>query len=125
LTKAEHEFSLDLRKYAPEKWNGTVFFAAGNNHILADRMFTLTITGFNNSAAGNFITGRDVSAGAKAKFMPEPLHLPKVKNAPVFTADENAFRKWAKISALQPYGATEELTEKTAGYLRNSRLLER
>ncbi len=116
LERPETVFSLDLRKYAPENWDGTVIFAAGNNHILANRMFTLSILKFNDRSTGDFARGRDVSNVKKAGFIPEPLYLPKLREFPA-ALKESDFAKWAKISALQPYGESEELTQRTSGYL--------
>lgn len=114
LEKPETVFSLDLKQYAPEGWDGVVFLAAGNNHILADRMFTLTLLKFNDRTAGDFLTGRNMANRRTAGVIPEPLHLPKVKTAPRDADD--ASDRWAKITELQPYGATEELTQRTTAF---------
>ena len=116
LERPETVFSLDLKKYAPANWDGTVILAAGNNHILANRMFKLAILKFNDRNTGDFVTGKNVGDPKQAGHIPAELHLPKLRQFPA-DLTETALGKWAKISSLQPYGATEELTQRTTGYL--------
>lgn len=116
LERPETVFSLDLQKYAPEGWDGTVIFAAGNNHILANRMFKLAIVKFNDRNTGDFVAGKNVGDPKQAGNIPAALYLPKLRQVPE-KLTETALGKWAKITSLQPYGATEELTQRTTGYL--------
>ncbi|MDD4018757.1 MAG: hypothetical protein PHV28_12540 [Kiritimatiellae bacterium] len=55
LSEPEKTFSLDLKTFAPPDWDGTVFFAVGENHVLANRRLQATIIAVNDRSPGDFI----------------------------------------------------------------------
>ena len=112
-----HEFILDLAQYAPENWDGTVFFSVGCNHILPSRGLTVELLGGSNPGNIPVIQGRNPQAPTRQ--IPPPMALGKISTPPqpatVFTAQE--YLKWPKITNLLPlpsYGET--LGMPTTGY---------
>ena len=119
LSNPERIFSLDLKKFAPENWDGTVFFSVGNNHIEPNRTLDVEILEVNRLDAGDFIDGIVFgSLGKVDKPMPAPLALPTLKSAPQSMQSlTSEWQSWAKISALLPYPGDQALREQTRGYL--------
>jgi hypothetical protein len=116
LNKPERTFSLDLRKYAPKKWDGFVFFSIGNNHIEPNRTLDVEILEINRRDVNDFINGMEFGNLAKIlKKIPDLLPMPKLKQPPKSLKKivPSEWTRWAKISSLLPYPGDRALREKT------------
>ncbi len=58
----ERTFSLDIAKFAPEGWDGTVFLSLGTVRIMSGRSLKLEILSFNDSNARDFCCFRQDTA---------------------------------------------------------------
>ena len=120
LNKKETIFSLDIAKYAPKNWNGKVFFAIGNNHILASRVLTCQLLGANENNPKDFIEGFAFGQSKKVKKdIPSILYLPKAKT-PIKSLDfmvKNYWNKAAKIESLLPYPGDDAVSQNTIARL--------
>ncbi|MBE6380840.1 MAG: hypothetical protein E7047_07915 [Lentisphaerae bacterium] len=111
--KNDHSFSLDIAKYAPENWDGTVFLSVGTNWPQPNRRLTLKIREVNNLKAKDFIEGFDAAnAVAPRQVIPADLPLVRVKKAPQFVPDMKKYEQWANIQSLLPFiGNRDKLLE--------------
>ncbi len=113
-------FSLDLKKHAPENWDGTVFFSIGNNHINPNRRLDVEILSANAPEKIPFLDGFNLTGRGKVqKKTPAPLELPRVKKRPLswnkITPSE--WKSWAKINSLLPYPGDEAPMENTQCFI--------
>lgn len=120
INKPEKIFSLNLREYAPENWDGTVFFAIGNNHINPKRQIAVDILSANRPEKIPFIHGFNLNGrGRVHKVIPRPLEMRKVKKRPksLTRITPSEWQKWSKISSLLPFPGDNATMEDTQAYL--------
>ncbi|MBR4219706.1 MAG: hypothetical protein IKR81_01045, partial [Victivallales bacterium] len=118
--KNRHEFSLDLAKYAPPEWDGTLFLSVGTAWPQPRRKLTLTIREVNNANAVDFLEGFDAaSTVAPPQIMPNDLALTKLKNPPAVEIKPERWANWAKIPSLLPFLNNNDklLEQPTEAYL--------
>ncbi|MBR4675608.1 MAG: hypothetical protein IKP00_14200 [Victivallales bacterium] len=103
---AERVFSLDLEPLAPKDWDGTLFFSIGTARILPNRRLAVSILGFNDKEASDFLMPEQpIAAGART--MPNALRSKRLTQKPAsLTGTLNAaeWQKWSPFERLQPLG---------------------
>ncbi len=82
-------FSLNLAKYAPDHWDGTIFFSLGTDYVKPGRALSTTIIGFNDAAGNDFLEGRNAAAFASEFRAPKSVDVPFSERAPESAAKMN------------------------------------
>lgn len=116
--KKEHEFVLDISKYAPAGWDGTMFFSVGCNHVLPLRGLTVELRGTDEEKV-SVLSGHDAAnLKVRERKIPAPLALGKLETAPnPQDFSKNNLDQWAKIPYLLPLPSTgDSLQGETQGY---------
>ena len=118
------EFSLDLRRFAPENWDGEVFLTLGTARVLPNRHLKLEILEINNDKAGNFLTP-EMPRPAGPRVKPDDMTSRFLKRKPksLKKIDTEEWRSWAKFTFLQPIGFDEQvvLRSRTEGFIAHDR----
>ncbi len=93
-------FSLDLTQWAPENWDGTVFFSLGTDHVKPDRRLAATILAVNNRAKAPILAGLDAEAIRKEFTEPKKLIVPRITKSPgsMRTLDASEWQSWGSIN---------------------------
>ena len=117
----EREFSLDLEKFAPKDWDGTVFLNVGTARILPNRRLKLEILKFNDKSAGDFLSP-ELPEAAGERVKPADLTSTVLKTKPrslTGAIDPAEWEKWTKIGKFQPFGFRTDtiLRAQTSGFL--------
>lgn len=100
--------TLDLTKWAPKDWDGTVFLSIGTDYIKPDRRLVCTLLKFNAEAGTKFATGTDARTLLRDFQSPKTLEVPFARNKPqsVRKLTPAEWREWAEIRKFFIPGGT-------------------
>ncbi|MBN1445683.1 MAG: hypothetical protein JW957_06215, partial [Candidatus Omnitrophica bacterium] len=95
----EKVFTMDLTKYAPEGWDGRVWFSVGSDSVASDRRLTAEILNVNEKTKATVIFGSDPGAIRELFLKPKSITVPKASPSPVIdgVVDEEIWQSAVKI----------------------------
>ncbi len=95
----EKVFTLDLTRYAPEGWDGRVWFSVGSDSVASDRRLTVEILNVNEQAKAPALYGSDPGAIRELFLKPKSMTIPKASPSPVIdgVVDEEIWQSAVKI----------------------------
>jgi len=112
----ETELDLDLGRYAPDGWDGQVWFSVGSDWALPGRRLNARILSANQPIAGRAAVGTDPSA-IRAAFLRAKRHLvvPKAGSPPAIDGvlDDVAWKHAARIEQFFLVGGSGNPTVRT------------
>ena len=90
----EKEFVLDLNTYAPEGWDGQVWFSVGSDWALPGRRLNAQILATNEAHAADALKGKDTQAFRKIFLAKRQVRVPRATSPVVLDGklDENAWK---------------------------------